>query len=115
MIKRSLNSQLLSTAAPLAVLSKTQAVALMRTVEIDALVSVRKHSKRSASLAALEAATLPPLSFIGGVNAAALPVAIVDQEAIGAVQRKPISKLLGRPCRGGVVGEIPGRSATSAP
>ena len=49
----------------------------MRTVEIDALVSVRKHSKRSASLAAIEAATLPPLSFIGGVNAAALPVALV--------------------------------------
>ena len=29
----------------------------------------------------------------------------MDQEAIGAVQRKPISKPLGRPCRGGVAGE----------
>jgi hypothetical protein len=49
----------------------------MRTVEIDGLVSVRKHSRRSASMAAVEAAILPLLSFIGGVNAAVLPVALV--------------------------------------
>ena len=49
----------------------------MRTVEIDALVSVRKHTKRSAGLAATEAAVLPLLVFIGGLNSAAVPVALV--------------------------------------
>jgi hypothetical protein len=63
------------------------AVALMRTVEIDALVSVRKHSRRSASLAAIEATTLPLLSFIGGVNTTALPVALVAALAAAALFR----------------------------
>jgi hypothetical protein len=49
----------------------------MRTVSIDTLVSVRKHSKRSAGLAATEAGVLPGLVFLGGLNSSAIPVALV--------------------------------------
>jgi hypothetical protein len=49
----------------------------MRTVAIDALVSVRKHSKRSAGIAATEAGVLPGLVFIDGLNASAIPIALV--------------------------------------
>jgi hypothetical protein len=48
----------------------------VRTVEIDALVSLRKHAKRSARLAGIEAAVLPLMFLIGGVSAAAIPIAV---------------------------------------
>jgi hypothetical protein len=59
----------------------------MRTVEIDALVSVRKHTKRSAGLAATEAAVLPLLVFIGGLDSAAAPIALVAGLASAALFR----------------------------
>ena len=59
----------------------------MRAVEIDALVSVRKHTRRSAGLAVTEAAVLPLLVFIDGLNSTALPVALVAGLASAALFR----------------------------
>lgn len=49
----------------------------MRTVEIRGLVSLRKHSKRAAGLAATEAVVLPLLVLVEGITAAAIPAALV--------------------------------------
>ena len=49
----------------------------MRTVSIDNLVSVRKHSKRSAGFAATEAGVTPALVLIGGLNSSGIPIALV--------------------------------------
>lgn len=49
----------------------------MQTVDIRSLVSLRKHGRRAAAVAAVEAAILPLMSLIGAINAAAGPIALV--------------------------------------
>ena len=55
-------------------------------VEIDALVLVRKHNRRSAGLA-LPRPPVPLLVFIDGLNSTAIPVALVAGLASAALFR----------------------------